>query len=391
MTLPSRPRSRRGRPARPAAPERESPRLPAATSPTPRCTGAGPWSRRPPGPPAQVVEKDAPLVAELSSSSTGWRPRWRRSRAGTTTWPVQARRGLSRGGRDGPLRARRVERARRRRPQQPRAAGAQVRAWAEERGPRPDDMVPGVGTGLGQVSSPPRVLGAACRSGRSASRSWQAPAAREADLVVTNHAMSHRRIRVAGVLPSTTSSVVDEAHDIVSGYLRRDGESRRASSNAAPGVPAPLRSAVEGLQRAALALRSPFDDVPDAGLSLPPDRRRDGPLRSSAREALNRARGARGGRRGRRRTGCPEIPARPAHRGVRRLLSDSLASRGRRVGDPWMGCSTAPSSSTPRVDARLTSTCWRGGPPWPPPPPWRWWQLRADGTRAGARRGQPRT
>ena len=284
----------------------------------------------------QVVEKDAPLVAEVIEQLHGVRP----AVAPLKGWHNYVCRHKLAGGypeEDEPalfaldVSSARDDVARSSLGQQV----LQVRAWAEETatGDR-DDMVPGVGDRAWRQVSVSRLecLGAACPVREECFAELARARAREADLVVTNHAMLGIAASGSpGVLPEHDVLVVDEAHDLVSRVTSAATVELSAGivERSARGAGRHARSAVEGLQRAALALRSAFDDVPDGRVvSLPPGLG-DATvlLRSSAREALT----VLGGR-----------AADAEHAGGRavlksqlvlltevcdRLLSDSLASR----------------------------------------------------------------
>jgi len=149
----------------------------------------------------------------------------------------------------------------------------QVRAWAgeTETGDR-DDMVPGVGDRAWRQVSVTKLecLGAACPVRDECFAEAARARSREADVVVTNHAM----LGIAaggspGVLPEHDVLVIDEAHDLVSRVTSAATVELSATAVERSGRAAGrhAKSAVAGLQRAAIALRGALDAAPDGRLT----------------------------------------------------------------------------------------------------------------------------
>ena len=177
----------------------------------------------------QIITRDLPLVATASSRTSRARRRSRCSRAGTTTSAcTRSRAGTRRttrrtlfdlgehaGAAEHPAPARRAP------PGRPRALGEQVlrlREWADETdtGDR-DDLVPGVtDRAWRQVSvTSLECLGGKCPMLAECFPEKAEAASREADVVVTNHAMLGIAASGSpGVLPEHQVLVVDEAHEL---------------------------------------------------------------------------------------------------------------------------------------------------------------------------------
>lgn len=158
-------------------------------------------------------------------------------------------------------------------PEPPRGAlGEQilrVRRWAEETtsGDR-DDLSPGVSDRAWRQVSVTRLecLGVACPLHDDCLPEQARSRAREADVVVTNHALlGIAATGSPGVLPEHGLLVIDEAHDLVARVTSAatvelsaaaiERCSRLAARHA--------KAAVEPLQHAAASLRSALDELPD--------------------------------------------------------------------------------------------------------------------------------
>ncbi|MGM0385212.1 MAG: ATP-dependent DNA helicase, partial [Actinomycetota bacterium] len=284
----------------------------------------------------QVVEKDAPLVADTVAALLGVRP----AVAPLKGWHNYVCRHKLAGGypdEDEPTLFS-ID-ASSTRTDVPRSGlGEQVvqaRAWAQETdtGDR-DDMVPGVSDRAWRQVSVSRLecLGAACPLRDDCFAELARARAREADLVVTNHAMLGIAASGSpGVLPEHDVLVIDEAHDLVARVTSAATVELSAAivERSARGAGRHAKDAAEGLQRAALALRDAFGDVTDGRVVSVPPALRDATvlLQSAAREAL----GPLGGRS----ADADDAGGRAVLKSqlvvltevCDRLLSDSLASR----------------------------------------------------------------
>ncbi|MDX5318281.1 MAG: ATP-dependent DNA helicase [Actinomycetes bacterium] len=302
----------------------------------------------------QVVEKDAPLVADAVAAVHGVRP----AVAPLKGWHNYVCLHKLAGGypdEDEPAlfsmdaSSARADVAR-------SGLGEQVvhaRTWAQETdtGDR-DDMVPGVSDRAWRQLSVSRLecLGAACPLREDCFAEKARARAREADLVITNHAMLGIAASGSpGVLPEHDVLVVDEAHELVARVTSASTVELSAAivERCARGAGRHAKDAVEGLQRAALALRGALDDVPDGRVVAVPPALLDATvlLAAAAREAL----GPLGGRA----VDADDAGGRAVLKSqlvvvtevCERLLSDSLA--GRRdvawVTRGWDG------SQTPRI------------------------------------------
>lgn len=169
-----------------------------------------------------------------------------------------------------------------------------ARAWAEASptGDR-DDLVPGVGDRAWRQVSVTRLecLGAACPVRDSCFPEAARARARDADVVVTNHAM----LGIAaggspGVLPEHDVLVIDEAHDLVARVTSAATVELSAAVVERCGRAATRHAATAGpaLQAASLALRGALDPLPEGRLRTAPANLQDAVvlLQSAVKGAL---------------------------------------------------------------------------------------------------------
>lgn len=210
-----------------------------------------------------------------------------------------------------------------------------VRAWAEETGSGDrDDMVPGVTDRAWRQVSVTKLecLGGQCPVKDSCFPEAARARAREADVVVTNHALlGIAATGSPGVLPEHDALVIDEAHELVPRVTSAATVELSAAVLERAGRAAARHAGGSGgsLQAAAAALRLAFDPVPDGRLrALPADIASAVVLAQAAvREAISLVSG--------RSADVDEAGGRAALRSeltvltetCDRLLSDSLASR----------------------------------------------------------------